>query len=355
MQESQHLGMRQVISCPDIDFFCSPAMYSMRQFGGTSTFMSVTESIQQIHGKLWWDEADLRTHLASETPLRTVTDPWESCQIMEREFAHVWTRGAGLWWFDMEGGWFDDPAILELITAQVQFTQRDSVPDWSPAPEVAVLLDDRSSYRMPPESPYLHSAITQFLAKLPTLGTPYSTYLLADLDAVPAHRMYLFPLAFDLTDEIRAAIQALKRGGNTLVFWGPAGTGQWVDNRLKVSEGLQHELLGFSPEGDGIQTREFEGWRCVWVPARELEIETARELSAEAGVHLYSRTNDALYAGRGLISLHAAEAGEKSLSFRSRVRIREVFADAEPLGATGTEIRFPLRKGETRTFEIVQP
>ena len=63
-QNAGHLGLAQVLASPDVDFLCSPTSYAFRQLGGegTSHFMSLLGSVQ-MHGKLWFDENDIRTSL----------------------------------------------------------------------------------------------------------------------------------------------------------------------------------------------------------------------------------------------------------------------------------------------------
>ncbi|MBN2311634.1 MAG: hypothetical protein JXR94_21830 [Candidatus Hydrogenedentes bacterium] len=349
MQESQHLGMRDVMDCPDIDFFCSPCMYSLRAPGGTSTFMSFTDSIR-MRGKLWWDEADNRTHLAKDRAVAPAADLFESLNVLEREFAHAFTRRAAIWWFDMQGGWYDDPAILELFR-QFRVFGEAGPRDWNPPAEIAVFVDDKSSYRLRPEEPFLHDGITAFLAELPRLGAPYHTYLLGDVAAVSGYKLCIFPLAFDLSDAERAAIEALKGDGRTLLFVGPAGIGRVEGGRVHPDPALSAALLGTGPEGSGWKHIDHGAWRLAWTPEPHPALADVRDIARAAGVHLYHEQDDALYAGNGLIALHAQSAGPKTLRFPAPVALRELFTDA-PLEHTGTALSFDLQRNETRCFAV---
>ncbi|MBT3287367.1 MAG: hypothetical protein HN380_08470 [Victivallales bacterium] len=355
MQESQHLGMGSVMACPDIDFFSAPAQYSLRKITGTSTFMSFTESIQRVHGKLWWEESDLRTHLANaktQAGLRTVETPWESCQLLEREFAQVWTRGTALWWFDMEGGWFDDPAILKLFREQVQFG-REAPSGWHPKAEVAVFIDDKSSYRMAPDDGFLGDAITQLTCRLPYLGVPYDTYLLSDIDRVRPYTCCIFPLAFDLTEKERRAIEKRKRAGTTLVFLGPAGIGSRKNGIVTEDPAASQALTGQVPGPQEERTRAFPGWTSVCLPAKRPSIAALREILRRAGVHIWHDQDDAFYAGHGIVALHARTPGTKTLHFPGTVVLRELFATGEGVEKRGTDIAFDLKPKETRTFRVL--
>ncbi len=359
-QESQHLGMQQLMDCPDIDFFCSPAMYSQRAPGGTSTFMSFTESIQQ-RGKLWWDEADNRTHLVDHPefgPVNPAADLWESLNVLQREFAHNIMRQTAVWWFDMSGGWYDDPALLDLFRQMREFGEAHEAA-WRPEVEVAVFLDDKSLYRMPPAQRYLN-LIPPFLSDMPRLGAPYNTYLLADLDKAPEYTAYIFLNAFDLSAEERAAINALKRDGKTLLFIGPAGNGAWEDGRVTPApQGAWHGLVGFTPEGtDGLQSYVHPEWRAAWLETPEISMAELRAFLGNApdhidAVHIYHEADDALYLGNGFVALHAQHAGEKTLQFETPMRFRELFTDT-PLETEGATLEFPLNARETRSF-VIEP
>lgn len=348
MQESQHLGMAQVMDCPDIDFFCSPAMYSLRQPGGTSTFMSFTESIK-MRGKLWWDEADNRTHLARQAKVAPAADMFETLNVLEREFAHALTSGAAIWWFDMQGGWYDAPEILELFRWMREFGEHNEAV-WAPLREVAVLVDDKSSCRFAPESSFLHG-ITALLAEMPRLGAPYDTYILSDIGRIPEYRLYIFPLATDLRDPERAAIEALKRDGKTLLFIGPGGIGRCADGRVEHNPALSRQLLGIDPEGDDWQRVDHGAWKLAWTPEPHPATEELRQVARDAGVHLYHEEDEAFYAGNGFVALHAQHEGEKTLHFEKEVHLRELFAE-KPLEAVTTELTFNLKAKETRCFEV---
>ena len=354
MQESQHLGMRQVMDCPDIDFFCSPCMYSQRAPGGTSTFMSFTESLKLRH-KLWLDEADNRTHLAKNR-LSAAESLNETLDILKREFAHVVCRQAGVWWFDMQGGWYDAAEVLDLMRRMRVFGETNRS-RWRPEAEVAVFIDDKSSYRVAPEAGFLHGGITQFLAEMPRLGAPYDTFVLADIARLPSpdrYRLLVFPLAFDLTADERTAIDRLKADGRTLLFIGPSGIGRCENGRVTHDPRFSRELTTVAPETQGWQSVDNGSWRLEWTPEPRPPSAKLRTIARAAGVHLFHDQNDALYAGEGLIALHAKAGGVKTIRFREARRVRELFADdAEPVVAD--HLTFPLDANQTRCFAVDVP
>ena len=253
------------------------------------------------------------------------------------------TRQAGIWWFDMQGGWYDDPKILALFRRMRGFGETNDSP-WRPQTEVAVFVDDKSSYRLRPEEPFLHDRVTGFLAEMPRFGAPYDTYILSDIARGPEYKLYIFPLAFDLTDQERAAINALKHAGKTLVFFGEAGIGRYHQGRVEHDPKLAEALAG------GPSTSPSEG-RRVWKWAERPTLAELRDVARRAGVHLYHEEDDALYAGNGLIALHAQHEGTKTLRFPEEVHVTELFSST-PLEATGRELTFLLKAKETRCFAV---
>lgn len=348
-QESQHLGMRRLLDCPDIDFFCSPAMYSDRGPGGTSTFMSYTESVK-LAGKLWWDEADNRTHLCVDPRFSAVfpaKNLAESVDVLKREFAHTMARRSAVWWFDMSGAWYDDPTLMELHRDMCALAGEHKV-RWQPDVQAAFFVDDKSSYRMPPESGYL-SNMTQLMAAMPRLGAPYDTYILSDLPKAPQYDVYVFPNAFDLTAEEREAIDSLKRDGNILVFMGAAGQGAWCDDRTTILESGTEDLLGFVP-GNETVTRDYGSWRCVWWPTPAVGVDALREAIRDKA-HIYLDSGDTCYLGNGIAAVHARTAGDKTLTFPHAVVLKEVLTDG-PASFTGAQVSVPVKAMETRFFVV---
>jgi hypothetical protein len=215
---------------------------------------------------------------------------------------------------------------------------------------VAVFVDDKSSYRMPPEVPFLNDTVTNLLAYMPELGAPCDTYILDDITTAPAYKLYIFPPCPDLTQAEREAILRLRATGAALVFMGPAGVAQYNPERNEVAPVAngQSALMGFEATGAEWQVQS----KVAWVGDRRPTVDELRAIAKAAGVHIYSDSGDTFYAGNGIVSLHAKEAGEKIIRLPGEVSTREVFASDTPLECEGTEIRATMLAKETRTFTV---
>ena len=112
-----------------------------------------------------------------------------------------------------------------------------------------------------------------------------------------------------------------------------------------------------------MQKKDFGDWTLIWMPVPEYSadeiqeykyqpsISDLRQIARRAGVHLFSESNDAFYAGNGLVTLHANEGGLKTLRFPQTVRLSEVLSK-KPIDVTGDIINFEMKKNETRCFNV---
>ena len=74
-----------------------------------------------------------------------------------------------------------------------------------------------------------------------------------------------------------------------------------------------------------------------------------RAAAQRAGVHLYSRSDDVLYADANFLAIHARTGGSKRLSFPQPVDCYEVFEN-KSYGSKVRELVFEMDFGETKVF-----
>ena len=117
-QNAGHLALERVLASPDVDFLCSPTSYAFRQLGGEGTChaMSLLGSVQ-LHGKLWFDENDVRTSLSGGQvgewgrPADLAGDLLQQ----DKELAWCLAHGTAQWWFDVGGNRYNHPALMGRI------------------------------------------------------------------------------------------------------------------------------------------------------------------------------------------------------------------------------------------------
>ncbi len=378
-QNAGHLAMDRVLGCPDVDFITSPTSYAFRAPGsGYSHFMSLTDSVK-AHGKLWMDENDIRTWL---TP--GAVGDWgktatyeESLGQQRREFANVLANGCGKWWFDMGGGWYDDPRMMAEIGKMRAIADASVAWDRSPVHEVALVVDPRSLAWMRTGNALSGPLLMEQLPQLGRIGAPFGSYLLDDLERIPPHRMYVFASCFAPTAEQRAMIDRVVKCDGRLAVWIHA-PGIYRDGRL-APEGMQaltgirlrldreeaplrvavsgaDPLLAGLPAGltygperpfgpvisaddpeatvlgtltngrPGLVVRRFEGWTSAYSSAPALPTALLRSLARAAGVHLYTEDDVVVYANRSLLAVNVNEGGPRTIRLPRPARVTELFS-----------------------------
>ena len=117
-----------------------------------------------LHGKLHWNEDDLRTHVvlsndnvwctpASGVPLNEAG----SVNVYRRQFARMLADGCQSWYFDIVGGMYDSPGIQEEFTRQCAIAGRLAGADMGSCAEVACVVSELT----PLYHPSLHGNLHQ--------------------------------------------------------------------------------------------------------------------------------------------------------------------------------------------------
>ncbi len=314
-------GLRWLLRSSDIDFICSPNSYvGTRAENADWTEMYAADSVR-LHGKLCLQECDVRTYLtrvlgdaAPQTdPDHVMTAPiWHpiadketSVAMLRKSFSRQLVKGNGFWWFDMWGGWYDDPDLMREMRAfrticagSLSKTNRASIA------EVAVFVDE-SAYKFMTDGGLLGAIYNQREA-LGCLGAPYDLYDVSDFDAVADRYKAVIFMTGVKTEGLRKGVEHCRKAHIPFL----------LNSKWHKSFTLG-ELRAF------CQTN---------------------------GVHLYIDTDDVLYINNNYLAIHASEAGDKTVTFREETTVRTL------LGADGTytgrSVTIPMRKGETVLLEI---
>ena len=368
-----HEKMRRVIGSPAFDFFAAPPHYcASRAPGHPGCSQAYHLASFRLHGKIFYEESDYRTFL-SDPRQRKV---W-GVQLLEREAAvgvirrsigKCLAEGAENWWFLLGGNaTYSDPKMMESIRIGAE-TEKATLATavWRPA-EVAVFTsaDEFATGYAANVDKFREQCKDAFHRDiLPVCGVPYDAYELGDIadERLPDYKVYVFPNAFTLTDELRAKIKArVRRPGKTAVWVYAPGyyrngvgnvtnvadlVGQPIRETYPVAEGTYSRR--FTAEGDGAAVR--DGARSVFL-AQPPDAKTLRETFRAAGVHVWLETPDVLSVGRGFVMVHAAQAGVKRVRLPGKVDVVEIFGAAPPQTGVG-EIVETLTRGETRVYRL---
>ena len=402
-QISGHMAMGRMLQCPDVDILCSPISYFDRQSGGAGLFMTAVDSVRAA-GKLWLNEDDTRTYLAPENAgYGRVSTPQQTFWVHQRNYGHILPRRMACWYMDLPGtGWLDGGDIWESI-AQLRRHYVSSIA--APAsfePEVAVIVDDRSTFALACNRTVMRPQAYHLRNRLYRLGTPIRVHYLGDLlsGKVPPCKAYVFLNLFHLGADVRAGVAKAIRGRAAVFFYGngfladdaaDANIGEFVGlpvRRIKAGAasavfvessdpllaGLERTPFGseatldplWAVRTDSADARALaelptgevlvaarttpEGLR-VYVGTTDAPAAFLRNVMKQSGVHLYLDSDDVISADDRFLAVTACSAGTKTLTLRAAATVRDA-CTGRPVAESTAKFELPMSAGETRLFEL---
>ena len=214
MNHSGHLKLMELLNCRDIDVLGTPIYpdvdHWMMPFHGT------VDTIQE-HGKLFWHEDDMETHLSSAPDKSSGID--ETLQVYAYDFQEWMARQCGFWFFDIPAygetaSILNDPNIWSYVAERKRYWDEHcmSTNGAGFSPEIAVIRDESSARYMVSRNPVLcavYSAdktntLTQMIEHLVQVrDAPVGWYMLDDFISgkVPPAKIYIFADTFAVTDD----------------------------------------------------------------------------------------------------------------------------------------------------------
>jgi hypothetical protein len=399
---SGHYALRNVLDSPDIDILCSPIAYFDRGLGGSAPSMSAAESAA-LAGKMWLNEDDTHTYLATGTPPGSrdhVTTLAETNEELTRNVAEEAMRNFATWWMDLTfTGWFNDPGMwqqMKKLAPLDEWFLRNPTPF---VPEVAAVVDEAVMPRVAAGAQYVvNPCVYEARARLARVGAPYGQYLLDDVLAGKVHaKVYVFLNAWSLSATQRENLLHATKGAVRVWCYAPGyfddgkpsleamkqltgfslqkidGIKAWADPTAAGREaGLQafgvkrtaqplfaatdlapEQILATYTNGAAAvavkQDAEGNGVSFfVGVPG--LTSELLRMAARRGGVHLYTKTDCNVYANGPFLAVHGAQDGPVELDTGAAQPVVDVLS-GETVGQ-GPKLTLPLKHGETRVLRI---
>ena len=207
------------------NFLCSPSQYEAQAAGEPGLFQSGYFGSYRLHNKIFWQEADIRTHLVDppDSFAYTADDLRETLGLMGREFGNALAEMNGLWWFTLAGDHtFRDKEIMDRV-ARFSNEASEAVKHRGSRRTDAAVFHSEDAYCRMKWGPgaITYPLVTDMRRKLSRAGVPVDYYLLSDIaDAnLPDYKLYVFLNPFYLTDELREAIARKVRRNNAVAVW----------------------------------------------------------------------------------------------------------------------------------------
>lgn len=388
-------SISRIIASPYIDFLCSPICYDERLIGMSASYMMMVDSLITA-GKLPIIECDSRTvYFDSKTTNPALLGEWgktytlkDSVEALKRDFSNMMIKGAGLWWYDMYGGWFDDPEIYSMIkAAKAEWNKAVNQPVKSNSKIAYIIGDDIATtlaYSFDGTYHFLYEALYEQKESLGHIGTSYDMLYLSDIEDgfVREYDVYLI-LATNVTEKQKAAINKyLKKDGKTIIWIGAPGIygedgtmsvdyvsaltditlakaptsnyGIRIIGNETYTKGLDGKLYGRinstkvdpmfyvndkSAETLGkiynsnltglaakaVQTEDGGYYMSIYSAVGNIPEELLRNILRICGVKLVESENDVVFRNNAYISVASPYGGKKTIEFDSKVDVYDVF------------------------------
>ena len=340
-----HDALDVVLNSSDVDFLASPFAYDTQRAPGSDWVLLGAIGSARKHNKIWFTECDVRTHLSRPISIsmphanpigNTMYDGkiWygpddeeTSIHQMRKVVAKTISAGAGMWWFDMWGGWFKTEEYMETVDNSLKLFE--SQLNEKSVAEVAIVYDTYA------RSKYTNNAgLEGFLQLMSRTGAAYEQFALTDIDSLDL-KAYNSIVLLNVHERV-PEIDKWKNSNHSIIY---VASERGDDANSKVCP---------CKEGQVYLGEEYQEYVFSDVPSAG----ALREAFQTAGVHIYSFTEDIVYAYGKMISIHATSDGEKRLFLPQKSSLEDAYT-GEKLVPCDYFSDFSMKKGETRVFKII--
>ena len=375
-----HLAVDQLLRSSNVDMLASPHVYSRRLPGEDAYFRAYPASFAK-HGKMFFDEADDRTHLGSYHDYngrRIMGDTVEESQnMMYRELGNAMTHCVGLWYMDIDGGMFRAPEYQGLIAdARRIYCNHLRLPQ-KRVSEIAVIHDPAGRMSRPNASTAncIDEVAVQELAfaSLTKAGAPFDLFTSGDLDCptLSSYKVIVIMSGAALSATARTELKKLENNGRTIIWlWGAGSVlnEEFTESGIRELTCLDIRMTGEQPfphlSEDGFHPgkitpgfepleimKEFGNWTSIYLGTADVSPAKFREIMKKAGVFIYSETDDVLSVSRSAFMLLASSPGIKTITFPKPETVWNL-RTKQLLGGGIRELAVSMRQGETLLLEM---
>ena len=358
------LEWQKLLESPYVDFMAGPKSYFRTNPGEPGGEMAPTFSINNT--KMWMDECDSRTHLASETTMRA-GNLQETNDMLLREFCKNLSHNSGMWFMDLGGGWYNDEEIMEQISKIMAENDIIRKEKYESVSEVLMVDDEKSMYYTNPTQQC--ASFINILRDMSLCGLPTDTVFTHDLPTMDLsqYKLVVFLNSYANAEEyIDVARKNLPE--NALVLWngcvGFTGKTKSLDNTEKLTGFKLFETENAHNLEFGIELNENVkplladengNVRAAYIPGGDAIItknvdmvETLRKIADLAGCHFYAPAECTVYADNRIVSVFPRKDVKDKIRFPHKVTAVEFFTGKEYKDVT----EIPLELKEKQAFAV---
>ena len=400
-----------------LDILVAQAAYRRRMPGIACGLRLPVESFAR-NGKLFVNELDLRTYAiaaVSESVEERLTmgeavdaDEWRT--INRRQVGQMLAHRQGFWYYDMAGGWFDDPPIRQDIADSLKVARTGLTCNqtaWRPS--AAFVIDEDGALLRNYLVYYgeCHEArlVSDQLHLLSSSGVPFDIVLMNDFLRDPNdfrnYRTLVFADAYAIDAARRQALKIVQGDGRTLVFLGGSGflegagatgfgttlkpdtddhdvlaePGTESNQTGALSTLLMEKFLGaktigyyrcdrFAVNGNSgprvmarfakdkaiaVAEQQMGGWKSVYVAeGGGLTPQYFRQLVGEAGGYVPAEAGLQVDMNGDFLSVHCIRPGHYDFKLPRRCSVTA--EDGRTVVSNGTVLPLDLKTGETAWY-----
>jgi hypothetical protein len=424
--EYGHNALEKYNQSPYLDFIFVTASYENRRFATGGDYSRSPAYSVQLHHKLWYHDNDVCSFLAKKRWNITedmaddgsLNNPVHHLKVLgytdtaqktiwmyRRAMGFSLCSGAFESFFDLHGGYYDDPELMREVKRLNRLAEVSARYDRTSNSEILVLSDEASCSYTTFRSEMLGTALLGTQHDLIKVGAPADHVLINDLDLLDTtrYKLVIFLNNYNMTDRQRELVdKKLKNNGRVLMWCYAPG----YFNGAKRSVDMMKELTGLNiqlAKGDGfiapriklqsagkeilalqsqgervigpgnkqcdlmyiepdqacqvlgvdpvsgkpvLAAKKMDGWISLYSVTASLPAEIYRQLAKSAGVHIYNDRDDTLYANSGYLTIHANGKGVRTIKFPWPTRIFNAVTE-ESMAANTDTLTYDFEDGET--------
>ena len=223
-KNGMHQRLGKMLRSDAVDFLCSPVSYAYtRALGIEHAYMFPINTVK-LHDKLYFSENDTRTHLSK--PLNDNPNyngpiwfghPKEgTLDVLKMHYSRALINGHAAWWFDMWGGWYDDPDYMEFMSEAMELSKSSMGLSAKSVAELAVFVDE-DSFAKNDENDIGVAVVNRTKRSIGLIGAPRDMYLTSDFDAVKDKYKAFISLVPAKTDDSSKLVAYAKEKGIPLL------------------------------------------------------------------------------------------------------------------------------------------
>lgn len=366
----------QVLNTPEIDVIVTPITYNERRGGQYGGCVNPWAASAILHGKMPWQEDDLRTHFCFTATDGRSESAAETAEIFKRDTGLALTKNLGNWWLLFEPDWCHDELTMNTVARSRKAVNEALNHNRKTVAQVAFIWDEESLLELNRvKGSFISDHAQQAYRGSFQMGAPADFYLSGDLShpQMPDYRLYIFLNCYRTDKTLRKNIEAKVKRNNAVAVWCYAPgyiteTGRNV-NAMKTLTGIElRELPGkhqaklkitdrnhpitryasnagttylaapaFAVNDPGarilgevngmpaLTVKEHSDWRSVY-SLMPLSKELLTGLCDYAGVHVYARDFDILSVNAGYLMLHAVSTGRTRITLPGHYDVTEIYS-----------------------------